>query len=513
MALEKKLHPIYFSTEFRFYTLQFVPTNKDDKARTSISESDEFEATGPLVNEDGSNSCDNNGTVTSNGQSNGRAIDNKKKREYKKRYTEENLQEAIAAINNGCSIYKVSKYYNIPATTLRDKRSRRYCSDAPGRKTILTKEEEGDIVDWINYLGKHGFIVTRDQLRRGVTKVVENLNRPTPFKDGIPGKHWLSSFISRHSTVANIMAQTVPMKITEDDLRIWFDTIKSFFTNDLLEVLEEGCRVYSCEEIGFYLNPKDEEVVLKKQSRHMDSNVDKDCLSILVNVSAGGVIAPSMVLYPYKRVVPEDLLRNIPSTWSAGHTESGWMNEDTFYDYITNVFYKWLLENEIKMPVVVFMDQTSQISLELSRFCKEKGILLVALPTQTELQPLNSVFRHIETMWKNIVEEFKLRNKVAKLARADFGNEVQKCFEKCLKADTIKDSFKNAGLFPFDVKNIDLTKVSTSTEQTFVEQFEKRLSSTLLDLFLKSGSEWEGEEQYRGLFEFWRKIRQEVTQL
>lgn len=453
----------------------------------------------------------------------------------RRKYTEGDLQNAIRAINNGSSVYKASRVYNIPETTLRDKRDKKYFGDRPGRKTILTKSEETKIVDWIHCLGKQGFPVSKEQLKQGVAKLVENLDRPNTFKDGMPGKHWLAKFLARHPTVAKRVAQTLPThrnKITEQDVRNWFDRVKSYFeNNNLLGVLEDDSRVYNCDETAFFLCPKEKDVLVKKGSKRVYNRVandDKECLTVLVNVSAGGKIAPPMILYPYKRL-PKNLPPTVPPTWGIGCTESGWMTMEAFYEYITNVFYKWLQENQVAMPVALFMDgHTSHISLPLSLFCKEKGIILVALlPNSTHLlQPLDvGVFRPVKGTWKNVVHDFRVNNNYAKLKRTDFAMQVQKCFEKSLKVETIKNSFRSAGIFPFDYNNIDFSKVipqktdngvinteESSTEQSFRVEFEKRLAPGVLRLFVESGSEWEGDERYKCLFEFWKKIQQEEPQ-
>ncbi|CAG5026930.1 unnamed protein product [Parnassius apollo] len=197
------------------------------------------------------------------------------------------------------------------------------------------------------------------------------------------------------------------------------------------------------------------------------ANDKKECLTVLVNVSAGGEIAPPMVLYPYK-LLPKNVALTIPPEWGVGCTESGWMNMDAFYEYVVNVFYEWLLENKKKtMQVALFMDgNTSHISLPLSLFCKEKGIILVALlPNSNHLLQLLDVgvFPSVRVTWKNVVHEFRVKNNRAKLKRVDFAGEVKKCFEKSLIADTIKNSFKSAGLFPFDANNIEFSKVMRQT--------------------------------------------------
>lgn len=116
----------------------------------------------------------------------------------RKQYTAAQLNAALVAINEGTSIYEAAQTYGIPRSTLRDKRNNKYTNENCGTQTVLTKDEENKLVDWIFYLGKSGFPVTQDQLLETVAKLVENLGRSNPFKDGVPGRGWFIKFMSRH---------------------------------------------------------------------------------------------------------------------------------------------------------------------------------------------------------------------------------------------------------------------------------------------------------------------------
>lgn len=95
----------------------------------------------------------------------------------RKQYTSHQLNAALLAINEGISIYEASKTYGIPRTTLRDKRNNKYTNEHCGKQTVLTKDEENKLVDWIFYLWNSGFPVTKDQLLETVAKLAENLGR------------------------------------------------------------------------------------------------------------------------------------------------------------------------------------------------------------------------------------------------------------------------------------------------------------------------------------------------
>jgi hypothetical protein len=98
----------------------------------------------------------------------------------------------------------------------------------------LTAQEEKQIVDWIHFLGRTGFPVGKQQLLEVVRKLVINLDRPNPFKDGLPGKGWFQNFMKRHPTVAKRVTQNLPTsrnQVTEEALRAWFDRVRMYLQN------------------------------------------------------------------------------------------------------------------------------------------------------------------------------------------------------------------------------------------------------------------------------------------
>lgn len=210
------------------------------------------------------------------------------------------------------------------------------------------------------------------------------------------------------------------------------------------------------------------------------------------------------------------------------------MTCDAFFEYITNCFYRWLLENSVKRPVVLFLDgHTSHISLALSEFCKKEKIILVALlPNSTHvLQPLDvAVFKPVKQEWRNTVHEFRIKNEQHKIRRTDFPGLVKKCFDKTLKTETIKSGFRSCGIFPFDPNNVDFKKLlgykkdttnaPVNHEEILIEnsnfkiQFEKRLTEMVLKEFRDCEFEvhWNGDTTYEKIFLFWKSITKPNTE-
>lgn len=82
---------------------------------------------------------------------------------------------------------------------------------------------------------------------------------------------------------------------------------------------------------------------------------EKECLTVLCNVSATESVVPPMVVFPYKSI-PRDIAQSIPDDFAIGCSETGWIVSATFYEYMANEFYPWLVSNQVKFPVLLFLD-------------------------------------------------------------------------------------------------------------------------------------------------------------
>ena len=76
---------------------------------------------------------------------------------------------------------------------------------------------------------------------------------------------------------------------------------------------------------------------------------------MLVTGNAAGQLAPPLVMFAYKRV-PKEMYEKMPCDWCYGTSDSGWMQGENFYEYVTNVFYPWIIRTNITLPVILYVD-------------------------------------------------------------------------------------------------------------------------------------------------------------
>ena len=91
----------------------------------------------------------------------------------------------------------------------------------------------------------------------------------------------------------------------------------------------------------YLLNPKGGSVLAKRGFKNVYkivNNNEKENLTVLVTANAAGHLAPTMVVYNYKRV-PNNIYANLPAEFCAGTSDKGWMTAMLFYEYIANTFW------------------------------------------------------------------------------------------------------------------------------------------------------------------------------
>ncbi|KAB0805651.1 hypothetical protein PPYR_02621 [Photinus pyralis] len=253
--------------------------------------------------------------------------------------------------------------------------------------------------------------------------------------------------------------------------------------------------------------------------------------------SASGILAPPMILFKYKRM-PQKIAHSVPQDWGVGITDSGSMTGESFFEYITNIFYPWLIKENVEFPIILFVDgHTSHLTLKLSEFCSQNKITLVALlPNATHiLQSLDvAFFRPFKQQWKAKVFEWRMQNNGQKLSRDEFGVLLEKTLLSMNGTDNIlKNGFRTCGIYPFNSKSIDYNRYFKTTESSghtlhestaeitedndgtekykqFLGFLEKDIPDKI-DLFQQCTTEWTGNVEDKSLFCLWKNVSQKAS--
>ena len=104
-------------------------------------------------------------------------------------YPKEQLETALKLIRTGVmSCRGAAKMCKVPKTILLDKLLGRVPDQArSGPSPVLTKAEDGTLVQYIELLSSVGYPMSKRAFLCEVKKVLDGNGRSTPFKDNLPG--------------------------------------------------------------------------------------------------------------------------------------------------------------------------------------------------------------------------------------------------------------------------------------------------------------------------------------
>nr|CAH7753500.1 unnamed protein product [Callosobruchus chinensis] len=142
-------------------------------------------------------------------------------------------------------------------------------------------------------------------------------------------------------------------------------------------------------------------------------------------------------------------MSNTSYSFNTNTHDSGWKVSSTFFEFIANVFYPWILEDHIKLPTLLFLDgHKSHISMEMSKFCSERGIILYCLlPNVTHiLQPYDvAIFKSLKDQWRKAVSDHKQKTNKS-VIKSNFAILFKTTFEVAICPEVIKKGFRVYGL-------------------------------------------------------------------
>lgn len=177
--------------------------------------------------------------------------------------------------------------------------------------------------------------------------------------------------------------------------------------------------------------------------------------------NANGDNVPPMIIYPYKWL-PREVAESVPDDWVIGLSDSGWINSEVFFEYMSNHFNNYLDAKNVQRPVIFFVDgHRSHLSPEVSTFCSENQIVLIAVhPNSTHLlQPADvSVFRPLKAGWSVITRKWRIDHYPKEVTRKTFALLLKEAFDSRATSEIVKNGFK-ATYIHLILKTLTLTNV------------------------------------------------------
>lgn len=208
-------------------------------------------------------------------------------------------------------------------------------------------------------------------------------------------------------------------------------------------------------------------------------------------------------------------------------TDDGWMNASLFHEYITDTFDSYLNGNHVKLPVVVFCPKhfSANINTKTLQFCKDKGIILVCLPSI--LSVINAlIVQPLRKMWPEAILEWKTKSKAPEFTRMNFCPLLKALLKNSVSIEMFQKQFAKHNLFPFghaeDVANpekhdADGQDVNTKdfkrsdlllTRNLLVRMIDGEKMANFCRFYAlnRQDEEWDGDLADKNLYVIWKEL-------
>jgi hypothetical protein len=374
-------------------------------------------------------------------------------------YTEEDVQNAIAAYRNGDypSISKIASIFSIPTSTLQDRlKKAKTRIQSHEKQQILSSIEEEELVIWISNASKLG-VPTPLPLVKILTEEIQSnrfTSRAKSEKSYISPR-WIDRFRARHPTLETCFTRPI------DALRfegLEYSKVKSYF-DGLSEAIQRerypASAIFNVDETGFSLGSTRKSVVLldkryKKYGKQQSGR--QEWITAIECISAAGVTLPPTLIFKGQNLNSGWIPDVSPPDWAFSTSNKGWTSDYHAYEWLTTRFEPLTRRNDGKRRLLVIDGHSSHYTTRFLAFCISRKIDLALLPPHTShvTQPLDiACFSPLKTAITSEIDAI-FRNSVRRLLRVEWTSAYIRARARCFQPSTIETAFRKSGIYPLD---------------------------------------------------------------
>lgn len=396
------------------------------------------------------------------------------KGERRRNYDLSSLRAAVFKVKNeNWSVYKASKEYGIPWTTLKTHVSNENedssTMDLPklGRPFTFPKDIECKLVSYIIKMQEIGFGLTVTDIKHISYSLAVRTGQVHQFNDakGKAGPYWWWSFKQRYNLSLRTpekLAACRAVTANEENISDFYNKLLAVLTN--LDIVNKPERVYNCDETGITFVVKPTKIVTQTGKKIIYSRTFAEkgvTQTVLGCCSASGTAVPPLIIFKGVRMV-NDLSNGAPPNSIVRLSKNGWINTALFLEWLQH----FVCQIPPARPVLLIMDShASHVGIEVIDYAKENDIHLLTFPSHTShlLQPLDvSVYKSLKNAWSKVMNDYKSAHPTSAPTRFDFCRLLTPAYNHAFQSSIIMNGFRKTGIMPFNRDAISSDSIAPS---------------------------------------------------
>ena len=311
-------------------------------------------------------------------------------------------------------------------------------------------------------MSEMGFGLTRDDILHLAFNMAELTGQSHPFREGKAGRGWFEGFMSRRQNLT--LRKPQPLSYCKA-LCANKETIDDFFGKfgglyGRLNLISKPMNIYNADETGVSVVHKPGRVVAELGHSGVYSLCSAErgkTHTVLSCVSASGFVLPPLMVYPWKKSVPDHLrLGAVPNTLFS-NSQSGWITKEIYLEW-----FKWFVQSiPPACPVLLIQDgHASHISIEFIELARDNGVHLLCLPAHTIhiLQPIDvGVFKSFKSHFSKACSGYLSKHPGRVITTDVIASLVAEAWPNLFTLVNILSGFRKCGIFLGAVSDRQLT--------------------------------------------------------
>ena len=366
-----------------------------------------------------------------------------------KPYDRENLKKAYKATLSGMSVYKASRLFSVPESTLRDRTRHNVGLDCkPGGERVLNTIEEKKLGDYIVGMFKIGYSYTLNAVQEFAHDFAVAIGKPVRSKERFSNQ-WAYGFMQRSPQAKKAMRQAkVSLKKALDN----------YFAR-LSDILSEHSiipdRIFFVSSANISAEPHTS--LSGKDPYEIKSPVT---VSFVAAANALGKAIPPFYVFPGRKR-NQKLMKDAQEGSDFDVTENGYTCESVLSNYIREHLAKHAgIQRRADTPetLILYDGYTAHLALTLDSWAKEHNVVLFVLPPHS-----NKIAQPFEDAMMGPLKSYYYQECAARMQRTtkkpitvmDVARLTDKPYRRAFCSANIISGFEKSGIYPFQPYTID----------------------------------------------------------
>ena len=374
----------------------------------------------------------------------------------KRNYDPAQIGLAFKAVTDGkMSVYRAARVFGIPESTLRDRHLGLQPSDITptyGPDPLFTMEEEKSLIEHMTYMSNIGYGYSRQAFLDMAFEYAVVLGKKSAGDPTFKGS-WFQGFKRRwpdiHLVKPEKLAIVRAKATSSESLDKHFEELEACLRDQ--DILSHPERVWNIDETGIQFEHCPPKVLcIKGNTPQAVTSPRGKNVTLIGCANAVGACIPPYYIFPGKRWCDDLLEKTCPGA-SGEMSETGWSNSVTFQNYLSNHFLRFVTIEESKPHLVIFDGHKSHVSLSLTNWGKDHGLVFYILPPHTShvTQPLDvACFGPLKAMYNIECQTYMRQNPGQTIDRYVVAQLSSKAYLKAFSPSNVVSAFKKTGIFP-----------------------------------------------------------------